>query len=184
MTACAGDLLVALLGAGLYGEEDRAQRTLAGCFETLATIAAQNDLWGGMHGHGGGFAAAVGGACRRVGEQLAATGAPTAAFVSPQGAPVVLGPLAFMQVAYETVATGYHALLLATCTGAGGDPGAAATALRAAFLELCQVVRAGKATAAAVAASGGDSAQDAAAVFKEKGAVVVPTSLKHVVWSV
>ena len=80
-----------------------------------------------------------------------------------------------MEVAYATVAARYHALLLATHTAGGGAD--ASTAVRAAFLELCQVLRAGKATAAAVA---GDNAH--AAEMALKGAVVVPTGLKLVVW--
>ena len=164
--------------AGLYGDEERACRTLSSCFETFVTIARQNALWDDtvdVSGTGG-FTTLLGLVCRRIGETLENSSLRgvegdrhTMVFVSSHGSPIVLTPMGFMQVTYETFATRYTEIFMPTSSStllthgnvsennqAGGSSiqgshnkgGIRATAsaptMRLCYLELCQLSRNGR----------------------------------------
>ena len=165
------DWTEALLIAGLFGEEERACRTLSSCFETLVTVARQNALWDDTVGGAstGGFTTLLGLVCRRIGETLENSSlrgvgedGHTMVFVSSNGSPIILSPMGFMQVTYETLATRYTEIYppssstlvssYGTPSGSNSQGGSAmgirATAtvptMRLCYLELCQLSRNGR----------------------------------------
>ena len=120
------------------------------------TIARQNTLWDDSidaAGTGGGFATLLGLVCRRIGETLETSSVRglggdhhTMVFVSSQGLPIVLTPMGFMQVAYETLATRYTEMFTTMgddSKGSNNKGGIRATAsaptMRLCYLELCQL---------------------------------------------